>query len=68
MRIIPIAIFNRDGLKAEALSAEVANQFALNKIIKLEQLVSTSPPAWAFLDIPPHPASATKIREKDNEK
>ena len=65
MNLVPIAVFNRDSLKDKALESEAAIKFASSKINDTKQLVTSLPPAWAFLDIKTHPASATKIRETD---
>ncbi len=62
MEIMPIAVFNRGDLKEKALTGEVAAKFAAYKINDAKQLNYTNPPAWTFLDIEIHPASATKIR------
>lgn len=60
--MVPIAVFNRGDDKEAALLGEVATKFADYKVSFIE-LVDSHAPAWTFLDIKTHPASATKIRE-----
>lgn len=63
MHLIPIAVMNREQLKPACLAGEVATSFATNMIQNPNKLATSRPPAWLFLDIPPHPASASAIRQ-----
>jgi len=65
-RLVPIAVFNRQPYSSRALKAQAARRFARSKVreSKSRNLVRMTPPAWMFLPIPPHPASATRIRAR----
>jgi len=62
---IPIAVFTRSSYSRKALTGAAAKHFADSRIRKSAgvELVECSPPAWEFLHIKPHPASATRIRK-----
>lgn len=62
---VPIAVWGRPGYSARAMVGKVAQRFARNRI-PLEaagQLALANPPAWMFLPIRLHPASATALRQ-----
>ncbi len=63
---VPIAVFTRSSYSRKALTGVAAQRFAAFKIAEnaAAELVDCAPPAWVFLHIPPHPASATRIRQK----
>lgn len=62
--ILPIAVFARKPYSLRALSGPAAQRFAEFRIAEEEapMLAGRSPPAWVFLHIAEHPASATAIR------
>lgn len=62
--ILPIAVFARKPYSLRALSGPAAQRFAEFRIAEEEAptLVGRPPPAWVFLHIAEHPASATAIR------
>jgi len=64
-RIVPIAVFARKPYSSRALSGLAARRFARFRIEEGEAdaLAGQKPPAWVFLHIREHPASATAIRE-----
>ena len=61
---IPIAVFARKPYSSKALSGLAAQRFAQFRIPEDEALTlaGRAPPAWIFLQIKEHPASATAIR------
>lgn len=63
-RILPIAVFARKPYSLRALSGPAAQRFAEFRIAEEEAptLAGRPPPAWVFLHIAEHPASATAIR------
>jgi nicotinate-nucleotide adenylyltransferase len=69
-RSVPIAIFTRSSYSRKALAGVAAQQFSEFRIPEraATELVDRTPPAWVFLHISPHPASATRIRQKSAKK
>ncbi len=63
-KIVPIAVFTRPTYSLRALSACAAKLFASARVKEREAdtLADLIPPAWAYLEIPLHPASSTEIR------
>ena len=61
---VPIAVFARPTYSSKALSSKAAREFTASRIdaSQASELISMPPPAWIYLDIDQHPASATKIR------
>ena len=61
---VPIAVFARKPYSLTALSGLAAQRFAQFRIPEEEAstLAGRGPPAWVFLHIREHPASATAIR------
>lgn len=61
---VPIAVFARKPYTLNALSGLAARRFAQFRIKEEDAptLASRTPPAWVFLHIEEHPASATAIR------
>lgn len=61
---LPIAIFDRDTYAAKAVSGIVARRFARQRATGRQTvgLALKHPPAWSFLSIRRHPASATALR------
>lgn len=62
---IPIAVFARDSYDSKALSARASVRFARARIPEraARSLPDAAPPAWVFMRIKPHPATATDIRQ-----
>ena len=63
-RGVPVAVFDRPSYALGALSGVAARRFAGSRIPEraAATLAGRRPPAWCFLTIPRHPASATRIR------
>ncbi len=61
---MPIAVFARQPYDFKALAGAAAHLLAAHRLPARASrtLLSRSPPAWVFLPIPRHPASATRIR------
>jgi nicotinate-nucleotide adenylyltransferase len=61
---VPIAVWGRPAYSVRAMQGKVAQRYARNRL-PLEaagQLARSQPPAWIFLPIRLHPASATVFR------
>lgn len=65
-RLVPIAIFSRPPYSKAAVLARSARVFADRRIVeaRARSLATLTPPAWVFLNTPPHAASATRIRAR----
>jgi len=63
-RAIPVAVFARPTYSLKALAGQAAARFAPFRVpeSRARRLVRQEPPAWTFLRIRLHPASATTIR------
>ena len=63
-QIVPIAVFARKPYSLRALSGLAAQRFSQFRVPEEEAstLAGRAPPAWVFLHIEEHPASATAIR------
>lgn len=66
---VPLAIMDRNHYSLKSLSGKMATRYSNNRMSDgaLKALASTPPPAWAFVTIPRHPASATELRERRTE-
>lgn len=64
-RLVPIAVFAREPYSLRALSGLAARRFARWRLAQRasRSLAGHKPPAWVFLHIRIHRASATAIRE-----
>ncbi len=64
--LAPIAVFNRPGHEAAALSSEAARELALFRAPsgRAGEILGAEPPAWTFIETTNNPASATKIRAR----
>jgi nicotinate-nucleotide adenylyltransferase len=64
MAAVPVAVFERAPYSYAALAGKAAACFGMARIAEsgLRELVSMSPPAWAFVRLRAHPASSTAIR------
>jgi len=64
--IMPIAVFERSPYAYPALAGAAARRFAPFRLPEIEArtLVDREPPAWVFIRLRPHPASATAIRHR----
>jgi nicotinate-nucleotide adenylyltransferase len=65
-RTLPIAVLARPSYSFGALSGRAARRFSDFRLpeSKAAALVGARPPAWAFISIRPHTASATSLRKK----
>ena len=61
---MPIAVFARQPYDFKALAGAAAHRLASHRLPAraARTLLAQTPPAWVFLPIAPHPASATRIR------
>lgn len=64
LRACPVAVFERHPYAYPALAGAVASAFGTARVpdATTHRLALADPPAWAFLRLRPHPASATRIR------
>ena len=64
MSACPIAVFERHPYSYRALAGPAAVAFAAGRLEECEAigLASAEPPAWVFVRLRPHPASATALR------
>ena len=60
----PIAVFNRPTYSLRALAGQAAQRFRRARVGEraARRMATMAPPAWAFINMRPHPASATSIR------
>ncbi len=60
----PVAVFERHPYSYAALAGPVAREFAAARLpeARAAELAQAAPPAWVFVRMRPHPASATAIR------
>lgn len=67
-RAVPIAVFARPSYSLRALSGPAARRFAdaRQRSSRAPDLAAMMPPAWVFLRIPLHPASASRIRARQS--
>jgi len=65
-RAVPIAVFGRPTYSLKAVSGQVARRFVAARRLasRAPDLAEMGPPAWVFLRIPLHPASASRIRTR----
>lgn len=63
---VPVAVFDRDTYAKKAVTGVAARRFARNRVVgrRVSGLAGQSAPAWAFLPIRRHPASATDLRDR----
>jgi len=63
---VPIAVFPRAPYSLRALGGRAARRFDAARIssLRARRLVDLAPPAWVFLRVPTHGASASRIRDK----
>jgi nicotinate-nucleotide adenylyltransferase len=62
---VPIAVFARDSYDSHALSEKAAHRFRATRFpaSAAKVLADAVPPAWVFLRIRSHPATATQLRQ-----
>ena len=60
-RLTPIAVFDRPPYARDALAGRAAQAFRHARVAP-GLIAGAEPPAWAFVRMKPHPASATAIR------
>jgi nicotinate-nucleotide adenylyltransferase len=60
----PVAVFERHPYSYAALAGPVARGYAAARLpeARADELAQAAPPAWTFVRMRPHPASATAIR------
>ncbi|MCC7273020.1 MAG: nicotinate-nucleotide adenylyltransferase [Alphaproteobacteria bacterium] len=63
---LPVAVFDRPSYALGALSGKAARRYARERVPAraARTLPDRPPPAWTFVRIPLHPASATRIRSR----
>jgi len=63
---VPLAVMDRNHYSLKGLTGKMATRYFDNRMSDsaLKALATTPPPAWAFVTIPRHPASATELRER----
>lgn len=63
-RLVPIAVFARDPYSLRVLSGAAARRYARHRVAEraARTLADRRPPAWVFLHVREHPASASAIR------
>ena len=63
-RSVPVAVFARPTYSLKALAGQAAGRFAADRLPERQArcLARRQPPAWVFLRIRLHPASATALR------
>ena len=61
MRLLPVAVMARPAYSLPALAGKAAKRFERLRT-KPGKLTRSKPPAWSFLWLKEHPASATDIR------
>lgn len=68
-RTVPIAVFSRAPYSLVALVAPAARAFANSRVSesRARSIATMPPPAWVFLHVRPHAASATRIRARGAE-
>jgi nicotinate-nucleotide adenylyltransferase len=61
-RMVAVAVFDRSPYSHEAMASRAAKRFSRWRLTAAGRLASRPPPAWIFMHIKTHPASATAIR------
>ena len=61
-RTVPVAVFDRSPYSQEAMASKAAKRFSRFRLTSAGRLAKMMPPAWIFMHIKTHPASATAIR------
>lgn len=66
---VPIAIFGRPSYDSKALFGKAATRYRSSRVLERDVagLADRAPPAWAFLAIRRHAASATAIRHRSRQ-
>jgi nicotinate-nucleotide adenylyltransferase len=61
---VPIAVFDRPAYSLSALKAKAAQRYSSRRVAPEQagELAALEPPAWTFIRLRLHPASATQIR------
>ena len=62
-KMLPIAVFDRPAYANHGLNSKFARCFAKFRTTP-QRLSRSAPPAWAFVQMPRHPGSATKLRQQ----
>lgn len=68
--LVPIAVFDRPGYSLQALNGKMATRFQAHRraAAKAGSLADQPAPAWTFIHCPKHPAAATEIRNRPQQK
>ncbi len=66
MRLLPVAVMARPAYSLPALAGKAAKRFERFRT-PARKLVKATPPAWSFLWLREHPASASKIRTSQSQ-
>jgi nicotinate-nucleotide adenylyltransferase len=66
LSVVPVAVFDRPGYTRHALASKAALRFhrGRRRSEEARTLVNQTPPAWTFVRIAPHAASATALRAR----
>ncbi|MBI4184827.1 MAG: nicotinate-nucleotide adenylyltransferase [Proteobacteria bacterium] len=66
-RLAPVAILARPQYASNPLATRAARRWAAYRVpeARAAELAAKPPPAWTFITGPTHPASATRIRERE---
>lgn len=63
-RAVAVAVFDRSPYSQESLASKAARRFGRWRLAAAGRLAISTPPAWIFMHIRRHPASATAIRRR----
>jgi nicotinate-nucleotide adenylyltransferase len=63
-RSVAVAVFDRSPYSREAMASKAAWRFSRWRVASAGRLALKPPPAWIFMHIKRHPASATAIRRR----
>jgi nicotinate-nucleotide adenylyltransferase len=63
-RSVAVAVFDRSPYSRGALAGQAARRFSRWRIAGPGRLATCNPPAWTYMHIKRHPASATAIRSR----
>jgi nicotinate-nucleotide adenylyltransferase len=68
VRMVPIAVFDREPYSYVALAGRMASAYAGGRVAERRApvLVETQPPAWVYLRLRRHQASSTALRQRSS--
>jgi nicotinate-nucleotide adenylyltransferase len=66
VRMVPIAVFDREPYSYVALAGRMASAYAVGRVAERRApvLAETQPPAWVYLRLRRHQASSTALRQR----